>query len=42
MRCVHAPAAQFIDENKELLASIPPPMVALNYYRNEDLYLFDS
>mmetsp|Transcript_27369 Transcript_27369/g.70484 ORF Transcript_27369/g.70484 Transcript_27369/m.70484 type:complete len:444 (-) Transcript_27369:618-1949(-) len=33
---------EFIEENRELLASIPPPMVALNYYRNEDLYLFDS
>lgn len=34
--------AEFILENKELLATIPPPRVALDYYLNQDLYLFDS
>lgn len=29
----------FLEANKELLATIPPPMVALNYYKNQDLYL---
>ncbi|GFH31862.1 ubiquinol oxidase, partial [Haematococcus lacustris] len=33
---------EFLESNRELLASIPPPVVALNYYRNQDLYLFDS
>jgi ubiquinol oxidase len=34
--------AEFVVENKELLKTIPPPMVALEYYKNEDLYLFDE
>lgn len=34
--------AEFVDSNRELLASVPPPRVALDYYLNEDLYLFDS
>mmetsp|Transcript_11681 Transcript_11681/g.25046 ORF Transcript_11681/g.25046 Transcript_11681/m.25046 type:complete len:421 (+) Transcript_11681:151-1413(+) len=33
---------EFLETNRELLRSIPPPMVALNYYRNQDLYLFDE
>jgi len=32
----------FIVENKELLRSLPPPLVALEYYKSGDLYLFDS
>eukprot|EP00878_Enallax_costatus_P016845 GHUV01017681.1.p1 GENE.GHUV01017681.1~~GHUV01017681.1.p1 ORF type:complete len:375 (+),score=118.45 GHUV01017681.1:809-1933(+) len=33
---------QFVESNKELLASLPPPMVAAAYYRNQDLYIFDE
>ena len=33
---------EFVEENAELLRSIPPPMVALNYYRNEDLFLVSA
>eukprot|EP01025_Chloroclados_australasicus_P057175 TRINITY_DN7117_c0_g1_i13.p2 TRINITY_DN7117_c0_g1~~TRINITY_DN7117_c0_g1_i13.p2 ORF type:complete len:450 (+),score=69.27 TRINITY_DN7117_c0_g1_i13:187-1536(+) len=33
---------QFVDENQELLRSIPPPMVAAKYYRSQDLYMFDE
>ena len=29
-------------ENKDLLSSLPPPLVALEYYKSGDLYLFDS
>lgn len=31
-----------MQSNKEILESIPPPRVALAYYRNADLYLFDE
>lgn len=34
--------AVFVKQNKELLATIPPPRVALDYYLNQDLYLFDE
>jgi ubiquinol oxidase len=34
--------AQFVDENEALLKTLPPPPVALNYYLNEDLYMFDE
>lgn len=34
--------AVFVEANEEVLMSIPPPKVALNYYLNEDLYLFDE
>jgi len=34
--------AQFLDENEELLKSLPPPRVARVYYQNEDLYMFDE
>jgi len=27
--------------NEEALKSLPPPLVAVEYYRNEDLYMFD-
>jgi ubiquinol oxidase len=30
---------QFVETNGELLAQLPPPMVAAEYYRNEDLYM---
>eukprot|EP01024_Parvocaulis_polyphysoides_P042826 TRINITY_DN39091_c1_g1_i1.p3 TRINITY_DN39091_c1_g1~~TRINITY_DN39091_c1_g1_i1.p3 ORF type:complete len:146 (-),score=16.54 TRINITY_DN39091_c1_g1_i1:465-902(-) len=33
---------QFVDENEELLKSIPPPIVAAKYYRSPDLYMFDE
>ncbi|KXZ56602.1 hypothetical protein GPECTOR_1g541 [Gonium pectorale] len=32
----------FLERNAELLSSIPPPLVALQYYCSEDLYLFDE
>lgn len=32
----------FADQNEEILKSIPPPLVALNYYKSGDLYLFDQ
>lgn len=34
--------SEFLEQNKELLESIPPPLVALNYYKSGDLYLFDQ
>ncbi|GAX78356.1 hypothetical protein CEUSTIGMA_g5798.t1 [Chlamydomonas eustigma] len=34
--------AVFVENNKELLETIPPPKVALSYYLNQDLYLFDE
>jgi hypothetical protein len=35
----HLAAAVFVESNKELLETIPPPKVALSYYLNQDLYL---
>ena len=32
----------FAEQNKEILKTIPPPLVALNYYKSGDLYMFDS
>jgi hypothetical protein len=32
----------FLEANKDILATIPPPLVALTYYRSQDLYLFDE
>jgi ubiquinol oxidase len=32
----------FAEQNEEILKSIPPPLVALNYYKSGDLYLFDQ
>lgn len=32
----------FLEQNKDILAKIPPPTVAVHYYRNKDLYLFDE
>jgi ubiquinol oxidase len=34
--------AEFAETNKELLQSLPPPLVALEYYRAGDLYYFDQ
>ena len=34
--------AEFVVENEELLKSLPPPVVALEYYRGGDLYYFDN
>nr|QKY15004.1 plastid terminal oxidase (PTOX) [Polytomella parva] len=34
--------AAFVEVNRDLLKQIPPPMVALSYYRTKDLYLFDE
>ncbi|KAH7283659.1 hypothetical protein KP509_34G018300 [Ceratopteris richardii] len=33
---------QFVDENEELLKSLPPPPVAVEYYEGEDLYMYDE
>ena len=33
---------QFLDENEELLKDLPPPPIAVNYYKSGDLYLFDT
>ena len=33
---------EFAEQNKEVLETIPPPLVALNYYKSGDLYLFDQ
>jgi hypothetical protein len=38
----HPTAGEFADANKELLQSLPPPMVAAQYYTSEDLYMFDE
>ena len=34
--------AEFAEQNEALLKTIPPPLVALNYYKAGDLYLFDQ
>lgn len=34
--------AEFVEENEELLKTLPPPMVAVSYYKDEDLYMFDT
>jgi hypothetical protein len=31
--------AEFVEQNAEALAQLPPPQVAAAYYRNEDLYM---
>lgn len=33
---------EFTDANKAILQRLPPPMVALCYYKSADLYMFDS
>eukprot|EP00243_Klebsormidium_subtile_P004787 TRINITY_DN18943_c0_g1_i1.p1 TRINITY_DN18943_c0_g1~~TRINITY_DN18943_c0_g1_i1.p1 ORF type:complete len:531 (-),score=170.70 TRINITY_DN18943_c0_g1_i1:460-2052(-) len=33
---------EFAEANKELLMSLPPSPVAVEYYRGEDLYMFDE
>lgn len=33
---------EFADANEELLKSLPPPMVAAQYYLSGDYYLFDE
>ncbi len=40
--CRAVPAAVFVESNKDLLATIPPPQVAVQYYKAADLYLFDE
>ncbi len=32
---------EFVDENEELLKKLPPSPVAVHYYENEDLYLYE-
>ena len=31
-----------MQENEALLKSLPPPLVALEYYKGGDLYFFDA
>ncbi|KAK9804979.1 hypothetical protein WJX73_006746 [Symbiochloris irregularis] len=33
---------QFLDQNEEALKQLPPPAVALEYYKAKDMYLFDA
>ena len=33
---------QFAEQNKEALQGMPPPLVALEYYKGGDLYMFDA
>ena len=32
---------QFIDQNEKELKALPPPQVALEYYKAKDMYLYD-
>ena len=34
--------AEFVDANEALLKTLPPPGVALEYYKGEDLYMFEE
>ena len=34
--------AQFTEQNRDILKSLPPPLVALEYYKGGDLYMFDA
>lgn len=33
---------EFVEANKEKLQGLPPPLVALKYYKGGDLYYFDA
>ena len=33
---------EFVNSNKERLSKLPPPLVALKYYKAGDLYIFDA
>ncbi|GMH39800.1 hypothetical protein BSKO_07698 [Bryopsis sp. KO-2023] len=33
---------EFVEVNEELLKELPPPKVAVQYYRGDDLYMFDD
>lgn len=33
---------EFVESNKEKLQKLPPPLVALKYYKGGDLYYFDA
>jgi len=33
---------QFLEENSDILKTLPPPPIAVNYYQKGDLYLFDA
>lgn len=38
--CVHADTyVEFVRSNEELLKKLPPPAVAVSYYKSGDLYL---
>mgnify|MGYP001797185459 FL=1 len=36
------PYAEFVDANEEILKQLPAPEVAKQYYRGDDLYMFDE
>ena len=33
---------EFVDANSALLASLPPPRIALSYYCSDDMYMYDE
>lgn len=33
---------QFVDENEEILKTLPPPPIAVEYYESKDLYMYDE
>lgn len=35
-------AAQFFEENEDILKTLPPPLAAVAYYRGDDVYMFDA
>jgi len=34
--------AAFVKKNKDILETMPPPDIAVEYYRGDDLYIFDD
>lgn len=34
--------AQFAEQNKDILKSLPPPSIATEYYEGVDMYMFDE
>ena len=34
--------SQFLEENEAELKALPPPQVALEYYKSGDMYLYDA
>ena len=40
--CLSVLVGEFLDANEEQLKGMPPPPVAVDYYRAADLYMFDK